>query len=156
MITSSLSSHNIHLPFCCVLSIFALTQLVLMALFSAVFRRDYYYYYHYYCYCCGVGVGDGGDCCCSHCVLTQKVIMVYTADKLTSMSWILQHSPQYPSWRSRSSRHYFWILGIIPTFPIVTGTTFTFMSYYSSLWCLLDLYQDFLFVLILLCDILEE
>ena len=41
-ITSSLSPHNLCLQFCCVLSIFALIQLVFMALYY------YYYYYHYY------------------------------------------------------------------------------------------------------------
>ena len=36
LIVSSLSPHNLHLLFCCILSIFALTLLVLMALFCAV------------------------------------------------------------------------------------------------------------------------
>ena len=37
---SSLSPHNTHLLFCCILSILALTWLVLMVLFCAVIRRD--------------------------------------------------------------------------------------------------------------------
>ena len=40
LIISSLSSHNLHLLFCCVLSILALIWLVLMALFCASIRRD--------------------------------------------------------------------------------------------------------------------
>ena len=40
LIVSSFSTHNYYLLFCCVLSIFALIQLVLMALFSVVIRRD--------------------------------------------------------------------------------------------------------------------
>ena len=40
LIVSSLSHHNQHLLFCCVLSILALIWLVLMALFCAVIRRD--------------------------------------------------------------------------------------------------------------------
>ena len=40
LIVSSLSPHNIHLLFCCVLSIFALMWLVFMALFCAAIRRD--------------------------------------------------------------------------------------------------------------------
>ena len=40
LIVSSLSLHNLHLLFCCVLSILALIQLVLMALSCAVIRRD--------------------------------------------------------------------------------------------------------------------
>ena len=36
----SLSTHSLHLPFCCVLSILALIWLVFMALFCAVIRRD--------------------------------------------------------------------------------------------------------------------
>ena len=49
LMVSSLSSHKLHLLFCCVLSILALIWLVLMALFCAAIRRDYYYYYYYYC-----------------------------------------------------------------------------------------------------------
>ena len=37
---SSLSPHNLHLLFCCVLSLLALIWLVLMALFRAAIRRD--------------------------------------------------------------------------------------------------------------------
>ena len=40
LIVSSLSSHNLHLPFCYVLFTFALTKFVLMALFCAAIRRD--------------------------------------------------------------------------------------------------------------------
>ena len=40
LIVSSLSPHNLHLLFCCVLSILALIWLVLMALFCAAIRRD--------------------------------------------------------------------------------------------------------------------
>ena len=40
LIVSSLSPHNLHLLFCCVLPILALIWLVLMALFYAVIRRD--------------------------------------------------------------------------------------------------------------------
>ena len=40
LIVSSLSQHNWHLLFCCVLSILALIWLVLMALFCAAIRRD--------------------------------------------------------------------------------------------------------------------
>ena len=40
LMVSSLSPHNLHLLFCCVLSILTLIWLVLMALFCAVFRRD--------------------------------------------------------------------------------------------------------------------
>ena len=40
LIVSSLLSHNLHLLFCCVLSIVTLIWLVLMALFSAAIRRD--------------------------------------------------------------------------------------------------------------------
>ena len=39
LIISSLSSHNLHLLFCCVLSIFALTLLVRMPLFYVALRR---------------------------------------------------------------------------------------------------------------------
>ena len=42
-IVSSLSLHNSHLLFCCVLSILALTSSVLMALFCAAIRRDSVY-----------------------------------------------------------------------------------------------------------------
>ena len=41
MIVSSLSSHNQHLLFCCVLPIFASTGLVLLVLFYVVVRRDF-------------------------------------------------------------------------------------------------------------------
>ena len=40
LIVSSLSSHNLHLLFCCVLSILAFMWLVLMALFCAAIKRD--------------------------------------------------------------------------------------------------------------------
>ena len=40
LFVSSLSSHNLHLLFCCILSIFTLTYLVLTALFCAVIRKD--------------------------------------------------------------------------------------------------------------------
>ena len=40
LIVSSLSLHNQHLVFCCVSLVFGLTELVLMALFSAVIRSD--------------------------------------------------------------------------------------------------------------------
>ena len=40
LIVSSLSLHNLHLLFCCILSTFALTYLVLMTLFCAAIRRD--------------------------------------------------------------------------------------------------------------------
>ena len=40
LMVSSLSPHNLHLLFCCVLSIFSLIWLVLMALFCAAIRRD--------------------------------------------------------------------------------------------------------------------
>ena len=40
LIVSSLSPHNLHLLFCCVLSILAFIWLVLMALFCAAIRRD--------------------------------------------------------------------------------------------------------------------
>ena len=40
LIVSSLSPHNLHLLFCCVLSVLALIWLVLMALFCAAIRRD--------------------------------------------------------------------------------------------------------------------
>ena len=40
LIVSFLSQHNLHLLFCCVLSLLALTYLVLMALFCAAIRRD--------------------------------------------------------------------------------------------------------------------
>ena len=40
LIVSSLSPHNLQLLFCCVLSIFALTYLILMALFCVAIRRD--------------------------------------------------------------------------------------------------------------------
>ena len=40
LIVSSLSLHNLHLLFCCVLSIFALTELVLLTLFCAAIRRE--------------------------------------------------------------------------------------------------------------------
>ena len=40
LIVWSLSPHNLHLLFCCILSIFALTLLVLMVLFCAAIRRD--------------------------------------------------------------------------------------------------------------------
>ena len=40
LMVSSLSPHNLHLLFCCVLSILALIWLVLMALFCAAIRRD--------------------------------------------------------------------------------------------------------------------
>ena len=40
LIVSSLSPHGPHLQFCCVLSIFIFTYLVLMALFCAAIRRD--------------------------------------------------------------------------------------------------------------------
>ena len=40
LIVSSPSPHNLHLLFCCVLSILALIWLVLMALFSSAIRRD--------------------------------------------------------------------------------------------------------------------
>ena len=40
LMVSSLSQHNLHLLFCCVLSILALICLVLMALFCAAIRRD--------------------------------------------------------------------------------------------------------------------
>ena len=39
-IVSSLSQHNLHLLFCCFLSIFASTSLVLTVLFYAAIRRD--------------------------------------------------------------------------------------------------------------------
>ena len=45
LIFSSLSPHSRHLLFCWVLSILALIWLVLMALFCAAIRRDYYYYH---------------------------------------------------------------------------------------------------------------
>ena len=61
LMVSSLSPHNLHLLFCCVLSILAFIWLVLMALFCAAIRRiAYYYYYYYYYYCC---------CCCCCCYL---------------------------------------------------------------------------------------
>ena len=41
LIFSSLSPHNLHLLFCCVLSILALIGLVLMALFCAAITRDW-------------------------------------------------------------------------------------------------------------------
>ena len=40
LIISSLSSHNLHLLFCCMLSIFALMWFVFMVLFCAAIRRD--------------------------------------------------------------------------------------------------------------------
>ena len=40
LMVSSLSPHNLHLLFCCVLSILALIWFVLMALFCAAIRRD--------------------------------------------------------------------------------------------------------------------
>ena len=40
LIISNLSPHNVYLLFCCVVSIFGLTQLVLMALFCAAIRRN--------------------------------------------------------------------------------------------------------------------
>ena len=40
LIVSSLSPHNLHLLFCCILSILALIWLVLMALFCTAIRRD--------------------------------------------------------------------------------------------------------------------
>ena len=40
LMVSSLSPHNLHLLFCCVLSILALIWLVLVALFCAAIRRD--------------------------------------------------------------------------------------------------------------------
>ena len=40
LMVSSLSLHNVHLLFCCVLSILALIWLVLTALFCAAIRRD--------------------------------------------------------------------------------------------------------------------
>ena len=40
LIVSSLSPHNLHLLFCCVLSILAFIWLVLMALFCAAIRKD--------------------------------------------------------------------------------------------------------------------
>ena len=40
LIVLSLTPHNLHLLFCCVLSILALIWLVLMALFCAAIRRD--------------------------------------------------------------------------------------------------------------------
>ena len=40
LIVSFLSPHNLHLLFCCVLSILALTYLVFMALFCAAIKRD--------------------------------------------------------------------------------------------------------------------
>ena len=40
LMVSSLSQHNLHLLFCCVLSILALIRLILMALFYAAIRRD--------------------------------------------------------------------------------------------------------------------
>ena len=40
LMISSLSPHNLHLLFCCVLSILALIWLILMALFYAAIRRD--------------------------------------------------------------------------------------------------------------------
>ena len=40
LMVSSMSSHSLHLLFCCVLSILALIWLVLMALFCAAIRRD--------------------------------------------------------------------------------------------------------------------
>ena len=40
LIVSSLSTHNLHLLFCCALSILALIWLVLIALFCAAIRRD--------------------------------------------------------------------------------------------------------------------
>ena len=40
LIVSALSPHNLHSLFCCLSSIFASTQLVLMALFCAALRRD--------------------------------------------------------------------------------------------------------------------
>ena len=59
LIVSSLSPLNLHLLFCCILSILALISLVLMAYFSAAIRRDsvsllifsilsHVYYYYYY------------------------------------------------------------------------------------------------------------
>ena len=59
LIVSSLSPHNLHLLFCCVLSIFAVMEFVLTTLFYAAIRSDsvsllrfpflshYYYYYSY-------------------------------------------------------------------------------------------------------------
>ena len=41
LMVSSLSSHGLHLLFCCVLSILTLIWLVLMALFCAAIRRDF-------------------------------------------------------------------------------------------------------------------
>ena len=41
LIVSSLSPHNLHLLFCCVLSILVLIWLILMALSCAAIRRDY-------------------------------------------------------------------------------------------------------------------
>ena len=46
LMVSSLSPHNLHLLFCCVLSILVLIWLVLMALFYATIRRDPVYYYY--------------------------------------------------------------------------------------------------------------
>ena len=43
LVVSSLSSHNLHLLFCCILSILALIWLVLMAMFCAAIRRDSVY-----------------------------------------------------------------------------------------------------------------
>ena len=40
LIVSSLSPYNLHLLFCCILSIFALLCLVIMALFCAAIRKD--------------------------------------------------------------------------------------------------------------------
>ena len=40
LMVSSLSPHNLHLLFCCILSILALIWLVLIALFCAAIRRD--------------------------------------------------------------------------------------------------------------------
>ena len=46
----SLSPHNLHLLFWCILSILTLIWLVLMVLFCAANRRDSVFYYHYYYY----------------------------------------------------------------------------------------------------------
>ena len=47
---SSVPLHNLQLLFCCMLSIFALIQLVLVALFRGAIKKRVYYYYYYYHY----------------------------------------------------------------------------------------------------------
>ena len=48
LIISSLSSYNLHLLFCCVLSILPFIWLLLMALFSAAIRRDSFSFFVIY------------------------------------------------------------------------------------------------------------